>query len=130
MADFEKVKQYLFEMGFKIENENVENEILTITDKSIGINNMIIDCEAPIVILEQFMFDLKDSNNPHVLLRLLQMNRGLVHGAFVVDEEAKKVLFRDTLQIENLDFNEIKGSIDSLSIATAEYLDELLEFTR
>lgn len=130
MADFKKVKQYLFELGFKIENENAENGIVTITDKSIGINNMVIDCEAPILILEQFMFDFKDSNNSQILLRLLQMNRELVHGAFVVDAEARKVLFRDTLQLENLNLNEIKGSIDSLSIATVEYLDELLEFIK
>jgi hypothetical protein len=129
MANFEVVKQYLFELGFKIENEDKENEIVTITDKSIGINNMVIDCEAPILILEQFLFDLKDTNS-HVLLRLLQMNRELVHGAFVIDEEGKKVLFRDTLQLENLDLNEIKGSIDSLAIATVEYLDELISFIK
>ena len=39
------------------------------------------------------------------------MNRKLVHGAFVVDEEAKQVIFRDTLQLENLDFNDFEGTI-------------------
>ena len=130
MTDFEKVKQYLFELGFKIEDEDAADEIVTITDKSIGINKMVIDCKAPILILEQFMFELKNTNNAHILLKLLQMNRELIHGAFVVDEEAKKVLYRDTLQLENLDLNEVKGSIDSLSITTVEYLDELLEFTK
>ena len=60
--------------------------------------------------------------------RLLQMNRNLVHGAFALDEDAKVVLFRDTLQIENLDRNELESSINALSIALSEYGSELLEY--
>jgi hypothetical protein len=62
--------------------------------------------------------------------RLLQMNRTLVHGAFVLDEEGKKVIFRDTLQLENLDKNELESSINALSIALAEYAGELIEFSK
>jgi len=58
------------------------------------------------------------------------MNRTLVHGAFVVDEEAKTVLFRDTLQLENLDKNELEGTIRALSLALAENVDELIEYSK
>ena len=61
--------------------------------------------------------------------RLLQMNRSLVHGAFVLDEDAKYVFFRDTLQMENLDLNELEGTIQALSLALAENGAELLEYT-
>jgi hypothetical protein len=54
----------------------------------------------------------------------------LVHGAFVLDEEGTTLLFRDTLQLENLDRNELEGSIDALSLALAEYADELVTFAR
>ena len=130
MADFQKVKDYLYELGYTISREDKENELVVISDERMGINNLIIDCEAPIIVFEQFIFKLKDKNNPQVLLRLLQMNRDLVHGAFVVDDSGERVLFRDTLQLENLDLNEIKGSIDSLSIAMVEFMDELLEFAK
>lgn len=129
MADFEKVKSYLCELGYDVSKEDKENEIVIISNKRMGINDLIIDCEAPILILEQFIFDLKD-NNSNVLSRLLQMNRQLIHGAFVLDENAKKVLYRDTLQLENLDLNEIKASIDSLSVAMVEYADEIIEFAK
>jgi len=56
----------------------------------------------------------------------LQMNRNLIHGAFVVDEEMRNVIFRDTLQLENLDYNEFEGTINSLSLGLAEYSRELL----
>jgi hypothetical protein len=61
--------------------------------------------------------------------RILQINRTLVHGAFVLDEEGTTLLFRDTLQTENLDRNELEGSIDALSLALAEYASELVSFT-
>ncbi len=132
MADFEKVKEYLTELGFELQREDKENEVVIISDRRIGVNKLVIDCEYPIVILEQFIFNLDDAKkqNAGMLLRLLQMNRGLIHGAFVIDEEARKVLYRDTLQLENLDLNEIKGSIDSLSIAMVEYMDELIGFSK
>ena len=77
-----------------------------------------------------FILKLKDKNNPEVLSKLLKMNRNLVHGAFVLDEEGENVLFRDTLQLENLDLNELKGSIDSLIIAMNEYVNEFIGFMK
>ena len=62
--------------------------------------------------------------------RLLQINRTLVHGAFVLDDEGTTLLFRDTLQLENLDRNELEGSIDALSLGLAEYGGELVAFVR
>ncbi|MBQ7449945.1 YbjN domain-containing protein [bacterium] len=132
MADFQKVKDYLFELGYEIQNEFSEQEMVVISNKRMGINNLIIDCESPILVFEQFIFDIKEEKrqDANMYLKLLQMNRGLVHGAFVVNDDATKVIFRDTLQLENLDLNEIKGTIDSLSIAMVEYMDELIEFAK
>ena len=73
---------------------------------------------------------LKDKNDAQVLSKLLKMNRTLVHGAFVLDEDGENVLFRDTLQLENLDLNELKGSIDSLVIAMNEYAGDFIGFMK
>jgi hypothetical protein len=51
-----------------------------------------------------------------------------VHGAFALDEEGTMVLFRDTLQLENLDLNEMDGTIEALSLALAEFAEELITF--
>ena len=130
MVNFQVVKMYLLQLGYSIEKEDIENELVIISDVQNGINNLVIDCEAPILILEQFMFKLKDPKNPEILSKLLKMNRTLVHGAFVLDETGENVLFRDTLQLANLDLNELKGSIDSLVIATAEYVNDFIEFMK
>lgn len=126
---FEKVKSYLLDMDLKITDEDPKEELVVVEDPENGIQNLVIDCEAPIVILEQLIFEVK-KDDPRLYKRLLQMNRELVHGAFVLDEEGKYVFFRDTLQLENLDFNELEASIQSLSLALAENGAELLEFAK
>jgi hypothetical protein len=129
MSDFEKVKDFIMDMGFAISHEDPKEELVVIDDDDRGIKNLVIDCEAPILILEQVIIPMpKDSSD--FCKRLLQINRTLVHGAFVLDEEGTTLLFRDTLQLENLDRNELEGSVDALSLALAEYADELVTFVR
>ena len=129
MADFEKVKDFLLDMGFVMSHEESQEELVVIEDEERGIKNLVIDCEAPILILEQVVIPMPHDSSDFCK-RLLQINRTLVHGAFVLDEEGTTLLFRDTLQLENLDRNELEGSIDALSLALAEYGGELVSFVR
>ena len=129
MVDFEKVKDFLLDMGFVMSHEESQEELVVIEDEERGIKNLVIDCEAPILILEQVIMPMPQDSSDFCK-RLLQMNRTLVHGAFVLDDEGTTLLFRDTLQLENLDRNELEGSIDALSLALAEYGSELVSFAR
>ena len=123
------VKGYLLDIDMKIVSEDEAEELVIVEDEESGIRNLIIDCEPPIVILEQLIMDVP-ADAGDFFKRLLQMNRTMVHGAFVLDDdEGKRVLFRDTLQLENLDCNELEGSIRSLELALAENGTELLEFS-
>ena len=127
--NLQKVKDYLEELELSISSEDEAEELVVIDDEEKGIKNLIIDCEDPVLVLEQVVMDVPQ-NTDDFFKRLLQMNRTLVHGAFVLDEEGKNVIFRDTLQLENLDKNELEGSITALSIALAEYAGELIEFSK
>lgn len=129
MSDFEKVKSFILDMGFAISHEEPQEELVVIDDDERGIKNLVIDCEAPILILEQVIIPTPQESSGFYK-RILQINRTLVHGAFVLDEEGTTLLFRDTLQLENLDRNELEGSIDALSLALAEYASELVSFVR
>jgi hypothetical protein len=128
MSDkFEMVKQFLFDMELPIVSEDSAEALVVVDDEENGIKNLVIDCEEPILVLEQLI--MKMPKNPGDLYkRLLQMNRSLVHGAFVLNEDGESILFRDTLQLENLDRNELEASIHSLSLALAEFSSELLEY--
>jgi len=124
---FELVKSYLLDLDLKIAKEDAGEELVVVHDEENGISNLVIDCEDPIVILEQRIMPVPKEPGD-LYRRLLQMNRSLVHGAFVLDEDANNVIFRDTLQLQNLDLNELEGSITALSLAMAEHSDELLRF--
>ncbi len=126
---FEMVKVFLVDMGYAISQENAEDELVIVNDEESGIKNLIIDCEDPILILEQMIMKVPGKSGD-LFRRLLQMNRTLVHGAFVLDEEGKMVLFRDTLRLENIDQNELEGSIKALGLALAENAEELLSFSK
>ncbi|MCC7454321.1 MAG: molecular chaperone Tir, partial [Crocinitomix sp.] len=41
-----------------------------------------------------------------------------------------KVIFRDTLQVDSLDLNELEGSLTSLSLLLSEYSDEIISFSK
>ena len=126
--NLEKVKKFLLDLDLRIVDENESQELVVVEDEENGIMNLVIDCEPPIVILEQLIMAVPEKTGDFYK-RLLQMNRSMVHGAFVLDEEAEYVFFRDTLQLENLDLNELEGTIQALSLALAENGAELLEYT-
>lgn len=126
---FEMVKDYLMDLDLKIVKEDAAEELVVVEDPENGIQNMVIDCEEPIVILEQLIMPAP-KGSAEFFKRLLQMNRTLTHGAFVLDEEGKYVIFRDTLQLENLNINELEASIQALSLALAENGSELLKYAK
>ncbi len=123
---FEQVKEYLDEMGITIVREDAEEHLVVVENEEDGIKNLVIDCEDPILVMEQVIMRIQ-SGSETFYKRLLQMNRELVHGAFVLDDSGEILLFRDTLQLENLDFNELEGSVQALSLALSEYGGELLK---
>ncbi len=125
---FEKIKNYLIELGHNITFENAEDEVFVINQPEFGLQNLVIGCANPILILEQFLFEI-DASNMEALKFLLEKNRTIIHGAFTLDETGTKVIFRDTLQLENLDLNEIEGSINSLSLLLSEHASDLINLS-
>ena len=126
---FEQVQGYLLDLDFNIINEVEEEGVFWVEKEDAGIHNLVIGCLDPILVMEQFLFEIKNESNV-IYKSLLIKNRDIIHGAFVLDETGKKVIFRDTLQLENLDLNELEGSINSLSLLLSEYSDELIKFSK
>lgn len=124
--NLDRVKGYLLDLDLKIVSENEAEELVVVDDEDNGIKHLVIDCEPPIVILEQLIAETP-AEPGDLFKRLLQMNNTLVHGAFVLDETGGRIFYRDTLQLANLDLNELEGSIRALSLALGEYGAELLE---
>ena len=127
--NLDRVKGYLLDLDLTIVAENEAEELVVVDDEDNGIKQLVIDCEPPIVVIEQLIAEVP-AEPGDLFVRLLQMNNTLVHGAFALDETGSRIFFRDTLQISNLDINELEGSIRSLSLALAEYGAELLTYLK
>ncbi len=128
-SNFEKVKDYLIELDFAIVHENTEDQVFMVENDQAGIKNLVVACADTILILEQFLFSINDSKS-EVYKKLLQKNRDIIHGAFALDDGGTKVIFRDTLQLENLDLNELEGSLNSLELLLSEYSEQLIKFSK
>ncbi|MEG3638477.1 YbjN domain-containing protein [Magnetococcus sp. PR-3] len=124
---FETVRGYLDDLEVNIDHEDTVATLFRISDVERGIANMLVDCEDDLLVIEQVILEVSGDDGTFYK-RLLQMNRELVHGAFVLDEQAKWVLFRDTLQLANLDLNELEASVNALGLGLASYAEELIQF--
>jgi len=124
---FLKVKNYLQELEYNIVQEDEKDGVLVIEKQSEGINKLFLICADPILIIQQYLFEVTH-DNAMVYKSLLMKNQDIIHGAFALDESGKKVMFRDTLQLENLDINEIDGSLKSLALLLSEYSSKIIEF--
>ena len=54
------VKGYLLDIDLKIVSEDEAEELIVVEGEENGIHNLIIDCEPPIVILEQLIMDVPE----------------------------------------------------------------------
>ncbi len=129
MSYFETVREYLSELELAIVHEDAESEVFVVENEDSGIKSLVIACADPILIMEQYLFELKNSSE-EILSSLLKKNRDIISGAFVLDEPGEKVIFRDTLALENLDLNELEGSINSLELLLSEYSSEIIKFSK
>jgi len=130
MQDYYKnVKNYLLQIDYNIIHENPSDGIIMVNKESEGIKNLILGIAYPILIIEQHIFNIRNKNE-EVYRALLKKNRDIIHGAFVLDETGLKVIFRDTLQIENLDRNELEASLNSLALLLSEYSSKIINFSK
>lgn len=129
MNHFDKVKNYLLDLEMDIKYENSSEGIFVVKKENTGIEQAVLGCAPPILLIEQYIFEIK---NPEigVYKRLLQKNRDIIHGAFVLDEKGDKVIFRNTLQLDTLDLNELEAAFNSLELLLSEFSDEIIKFSK
>lgn len=128
---FQTLCNWVSDIGLVIQKQDADEGLLVVEDEERGITNMVIDCEDPIVEIQQAIMGVPEGADPSELYRrLLQMNGTLVHGAFVLAEDGRQVRFRDTLRLATLDLEELRGSINALHLGLEEHGDELIDLRR
>ena len=129
MNTIETIEEFALRLDCKILYKNEQSGILKIDNPADGIHNLILGIAPPILIMEQLLFSFRE-DNIDMFKKMLQKNRDTIHGAFVISEEGNRVLFRYTMQLQNLDFNEFESALNSLGLLLSEFSQQIIDFSK
>lgn len=125
MVTREDVESFLLRM--ELELEEVEKGMWVV--RSGNDATMVVHYSPPLVLLRTKVLDVPEDQARCTGLyrRLLELNAtDLVHGAYGIEEN--DIILSDSLELENLDFNEFQASVDSMQLAVASHLESLSPF--
>lgn len=125
----DKIRELIHQAEYKVTYADELSGIMKIENEQDGIKNLIIGVVPPLLIMEYYLFSFKE-DSIEMFKALLQKNRDMLHGAFVINEDGDKVLYRYTMQIENMDFNELEAALNSLGLLLYEYREQMIYFSK
>ena len=121
MATREDIEHYLIAMGLPY--ETLEAHMWVIQD----VATIVVTLEPPLVAFRAKLMDVPKANREALFRLLLELNATtMIHGAYGLEQDS--VVLIDTLQCENLDYNEFQASVDALSLAITQDYDKLKTF--
>lgn len=129
MRYIDKIESFAKQLGCTLNYKNEADGILMLEHEQDGIHNLILGIAPPILIMEMYLFSFNE-DSAKMFKALLQKNRDTLHGAFALNEEGNKVLFRYTMQMETIDFNEFEGAINALGLLLSEFAPHIIEYSK
>jgi len=95
--------------------EELSDELWRVESPEDRVSNIIVQLAGPIIIVTIRLFRVPEKSDASFFRKLLELNATeIAHGAYAIDADDYVILV-DTLQIENLDKNELKSSIQSIA---------------
>ena len=126
MTTREDLESYLLRMG--VEYEEVD-EAMWLIKGANGVN-VVVNYTPPVVLLRLKVMELptdpEDVRLASFYRRLLELNAtDIVHGSYGI--EANDVVISDALDLEDLDFSELRSSYESMLSAISMHISGLTE---
>ena len=122
MATNEQIEAYLIETEMPF--EQVNEGLWLINDETDNIENIVVYHTEPVLTFRVKLVEAPEKGRLELFTRLLQLNaESMVAGAYGLEED--NVVIVDTLQSENLDFNEFQASLDAIAMAVREHYEEI-----
>ena len=128
MVTREDVVNFLNRMELEFE-EVSEGMWLTYPGGPEGGTPVVLSYAPPLLVFRMKVLDLPRDGDKCTQLykRLLEANASdLVHAAYGLEED--DVILTESLELENLDFNEFQATIDSFGMAMATQMESLSAF--
>jgi hypothetical protein len=121
MAARDDIDHYLIQMQHPF--ETIESNVWIIHDAA----NIVVTFEPPLVVFRAKIMEIPSKNREEFFKLLLNLNATqMIHGAYGIENNS--VVLIDTLQTENLDFNEFQATFDALSLAMTQDYQKLRPF--
>ncbi|MBN2383252.1 CesT family type III secretion system chaperone [bacterium] len=113
MATRQDIEIFLDASNFPF--EELAEDLWRVESPEDRVSNIMVQLTDPIITITLRLFKVPEQSDTAFFRKLLELNATeMTHGAYAIDSD-DYVLLVDTLQLENLDENELKASI--LSIA-------------
>jgi len=128
MMTREEVESYLLRMG--LDFEEVEDGLWVIQSSGESGITVVANYSPPLLLLRLKVMDLPedpgDGRFAALYRKMLEMNAGdILHGSYGI--EANEVLLSDALELETMDFAELRSSYESMVYAASSHLPRLIE---
>lgn len=126
MMTREDLESYLIRM--EVDFEEID-EGLWVIKSAEDATPIVVNYSPPLVVLRLKVMDLPDGGDDVRLAplyrRMLELNAtDIVHGSYGI--EAQEVVLSDALELETLDFAEMRSSYESLTLAASSHMSELI----
>ncbi|MBI4409725.1 MAG: hypothetical protein HY561_08465 [Gemmatimonadetes bacterium] len=127
MITREDLESYLIRMGVSFEEVA---EGMWVIRPAEGGAPVVVHYSPPVVLLRLKVLELPRDKDEARLARfyrrLLELNAAdIVHGSYGI--EANELVLSDALELESLDFPELRSSYESLTLAASSHLPALAE---
>ncbi|MBI1944585.1 MAG: hypothetical protein HYS27_02755 [Deltaproteobacteria bacterium] len=126
MKTGQDIEGYLIRMG--VSYDELGADTWMIRDSEEHVENLVVTLNDPVVLFSVKLADIPEGcDRLHLYEELLRLNAAeMVHGAYGLD--GNSVVATDTLQAENLDFNEFQASVDALNLSITAHYRRLAPF--
>jgi hypothetical protein len=127
MMTRDEVESYLLRMG--LDYEEVEDGFWVIRISEEG-PPVVANYSPPLLLLRLKVMDLPADNGDGRLSalyrKLLELNAGdILHGSYGIDDG--EVVLSDALELETMDFGELRSSYESMALAAQTHRPQLIE---
>lgn len=123
MTSKEDVESYLIRMG--VEYEEVDDNMWLLKPQDTA--GVVVNFTPPVVLLRLKVMELPRSGDGLLApfyRRLLELNASdIVHGSYGIEET--DVVLSDALELEDLDYSELRSSYESMVMAATSHVQEL-----
>lgn len=126
MVTREDLESFLIRLGS--EYDEVEDGIWVLRPREGGAN-VVVSYSPPVLLLRVKLMELPDADDAQLaglFRRLLELNANdLVHGSYGIEEG--EIVLSDAMELEALDFVELRSSYESLVMAASSHPAQLAE---